>query len=256
MSRDPASTVDSAAPDADTLRATTRILGRALRALAAAGRAHDASVLAAEAWARLRERAPAEAARLTALLHGLDRTEARHGPSVVATEGAPPAPELDVRNDVPARRHERIFETFAGLTPGTSFVLVNDHDPKPLYYQFAAEHADDVEWRPLEEGPDTWRIRIGRRAVAPPALPPRSAVVPIVELESLATLVLEGVRARGATSILVAEPEAVDAWANLERTLRPGQVGRDEPVWLARLLLAVSDVLDAPTPTERPAGLN
>lgn len=240
----------------DTLRAMTRVLGRALQALAAAGRAHDASLLAAQAWAGLRESAPAEAARLTALLHGLVRTEALHQPSAMAPEAASSVPELDVRSDAPARRHERIFETFAGLTPGTSFILVNDHDPKPLYYQFAAEHGDDVEWRPLEEGPDTWRIRIGRRASAPSALPPRSAVVPIVELENLATLVLEGVRTQGTASVLVAEPEAVDAWANLQRTLRPGQVGRDEPVWLARLLLAVSDAVDASATTEGPAGLN
>jgi uncharacterized protein (DUF2249 family) len=73
--------------------------------------------------------------------------------------------ELDVRAEAPARRHQLIFETYGGLGPGSSFVLVNDHDPKPLYYQFAAEHAGQFEWEPLEEGPETWRVRIGRTGV-------------------------------------------------------------------------------------------
>ena len=41
-------------------------------------------------------------------------------------------------------------------------MLVNDHDPKPLYYQFAAEHAGDSTWDYLEEGPEVWRVQIGR----------------------------------------------------------------------------------------------
>ncbi|HET9500546.1 MAG TPA: DUF2249 domain-containing protein [Marmoricola sp.] len=70
--------------------------------------------------------------------------------------------QLDVRAEAPARRHQLIFETWGALLPGESFELVNDHDPKPLYYQFAAEHTDQFEWEPLEQGPETWRIRIGR----------------------------------------------------------------------------------------------
>lgn len=69
---------------------------------------------------------------------------------------------LDVREEVPARRHELIFSTYHQLEPGTAFVLVNDHDPKPLYYQFAAEHPDAFTWEYLEEGPEVWRVRIGR----------------------------------------------------------------------------------------------
>lgn len=39
---------------------------------------------------------------------------------------------LDVRNVVPRERRTLIFDTFAGLKPGQTFVLVNDHDPRPL----------------------------------------------------------------------------------------------------------------------------
>ncbi|HET7388729.1 MAG TPA: DUF2249 domain-containing protein [Nocardioidaceae bacterium] len=72
--------------------------------------------------------------------------------------------ELDVRDQPPARRHELIFETYFSLAPGEEFVLVNDHDPKPLYYQFAAEHAGEFTWQPTEEGPQVWKVRIGRTA--------------------------------------------------------------------------------------------
>jgi uncharacterized protein (DUF2249 family) len=69
---------------------------------------------------------------------------------------------LDVREEPPIRRHALIFETFEALEPGGGFELVNDHDPKPLYYQFAAEHAGAFTWDYLEQGPDVWRVRIGR----------------------------------------------------------------------------------------------
>ena len=72
---------------------------------------------------------------------------------------------LDVRQEIPARRHELIFSTYRYLAPGDGFVLVNDHDPKPLYYQFAAEQANQFEWDYLEQGPHVWRVRIGRPAV-------------------------------------------------------------------------------------------
>lgn len=69
---------------------------------------------------------------------------------------------LDVREEPPARRHTLILDTFHGLPPGTGFELRNDHDPKPLYYQFAAEHPGEFAWEPLEEGPQVWRVRIGK----------------------------------------------------------------------------------------------
>ncbi|MDE2150523.1 MAG: DUF2249 domain-containing protein [Gammaproteobacteria bacterium] len=63
---------------------------------------------------------------------------------------------------IPMERHRRIFETYHKLKPGESFVLVNDHDPKPLYYQFDAEHKGHFSWKYLEQGPSTWRVEIGR----------------------------------------------------------------------------------------------
>jgi uncharacterized protein (DUF2249 family) len=69
---------------------------------------------------------------------------------------------LDVRVIPPREKHPAIFDTFAALGPGESFVLLNDHDPRPLRYQFDAEHKDEFEWQYLEEGPSVWRVRISR----------------------------------------------------------------------------------------------
>ena len=70
--------------------------------------------------------------------------------------------ELDVREVAPRVRHPLIFETFDGLQAGQSFVLVNDHDPKPLYYQFEAERTGEFRWRYLANGPEVWQVRITR----------------------------------------------------------------------------------------------
>ena len=67
---------------------------------------------------------------------------------------------LDVREMPPRVRHPKIFETFDALAPGASFLLVNDHDPKPLFYQFQFERPKTFGWRYLEEGPETWRVEL------------------------------------------------------------------------------------------------
>src|SRR5699024_12859953 len=58
--------------------------------------------------------------------------------------------------------HELSFEHYHALGPGEAFMLVNDHDPQPLYYQFDAEHTDEFTWEYTEEGPTVWQVRIGR----------------------------------------------------------------------------------------------
>ncbi|MDR5709748.1 MAG: DUF2249 domain-containing protein [Armatimonadota bacterium] len=71
---------------------------------------------------------------------------------------------VDVRRLPPPQRHPLIFQTFQALGPGEAFELVNDHDPKPLYYQFAAELPGQFTWQYLEQGPEVWRVRIGKPA--------------------------------------------------------------------------------------------
>lgn len=70
--------------------------------------------------------------------------------------------QIDVRSLIPAQRHAKIFQLVGELAPGGSFVLINDHDPKPLYYQLEAEHPNRFSWTYLEKGPAVWRVEIGK----------------------------------------------------------------------------------------------
>jgi uncharacterized protein (DUF2249 family) len=71
---------------------------------------------------------------------------------------------LDVRFIPPRERHPLIFQNFDLLQPGEGFLLVNDHDPKPLYYQFVHERENQFSWEYLQQGPEIWQVRIGKLA--------------------------------------------------------------------------------------------
>lgn len=71
---------------------------------------------------------------------------------------------VDVRRIAPRDRHPLIFNTFEALARGEGFVLVNDHDPKPLFYQFQAERTGQFTWDYLKQGPNEWRVQIGKAA--------------------------------------------------------------------------------------------
>jgi uncharacterized protein (DUF2249 family) len=156
-------------PGSDLDATVVSLLLQAAKALAGAGQADRACRVAAAAWAALREPRPDLAVKVTAALHGLARhagpAQTKEAGSACGDPGAQTSagdPHLDVRDLRPARRHEAIFAAYKALAPGTGFVLVNDHDPKPLRYQFEAEHAGQFTWNYLEAGPTTWRVRIGR----------------------------------------------------------------------------------------------
>ncbi len=68
--------------------------------------------------------------------------------------------ELNVTDIVPRERHPMIFSTFDGLKSGESFILINDHDPRPLHYQFMHEREGFFTWEYLEQGPETWKVKI------------------------------------------------------------------------------------------------
>jgi len=74
--------------------------------------------------------------------------------------------EIDMRQVLPRDRHPLIFKTFDRLASGDACLLINDHDPKPLFYQFQAERSGQFDWSPQEEGPDRWVIKISRTAQA------------------------------------------------------------------------------------------
>lgn len=75
---------------------------------------------------------------------------------------------IDVRAIPPRDRHTQIFATFRSLGAGESMEIVNDHDPRPLYAQFDAQAPAGFAWTYLEQGPDTWRVRIDKLAATSP----------------------------------------------------------------------------------------
>jgi len=74
---------------------------------------------------------------------------------------------------VPCRvKHAQIFQRWAELPVGGHFVLINDHDPVPLYYQFQALFPEAFEWEYLVDGPTEFQVRITRLRATPFATPP------------------------------------------------------------------------------------
>lgn len=69
---------------------------------------------------------------------------------------------VDVRIVAPADRHALIFGAFSKLQPGEAMLLINDHDPTPLYHQLLAQHGGEFKWSYVESGPEVWRVRIDR----------------------------------------------------------------------------------------------
>lgn len=68
--------------------------------------------------------------------------------------------EFDIRPFPPAERHEMFYKAFADIKPGEAFEFINDHDPKPLYYQMEAESKEPFRWEYLEKGPEVWKVRV------------------------------------------------------------------------------------------------
>ena len=54
------------------------------------------------------------------------------------------------------------WSTFDHLGAGEALLLVNDHDPQPLFYPFQAESKREFTWDYLETGPNVWQVRIGK----------------------------------------------------------------------------------------------
>lgn len=73
---------------------------------------------------------------------------------------------FDVRS-IPCRvKHAQIIQRWQELAVGQHFVLINDHDPVPLYYQFATIFPGEFTWEHLVAGPDVFHVKISRVAPA------------------------------------------------------------------------------------------
>ncbi len=70
---------------------------------------------------------------------------------------------IDVQKIEPRLRHITIFQVFDHLKNGESFIIHNNHDPRPVYYQLQQMHGDIFDWEYLQAGPQWWDIRVTRR---------------------------------------------------------------------------------------------
>lgn len=123
---------------------------------------------------------------------------------------------LDVR-PVPCRqKHALIFQTWETLAVGEYFVLVNDHDPVPLYYQFAGQFPGAFNWEYLLEGPEEFRVRITRIAASLPLASRSAAPRPATGGCGSAEMDLRGLEA----------PEPMLRLLTAIETLSPGAVIR------------------------------
>lgn len=73
---------------------------------------------------------------------------------------------LDVTALEPRLKHPTIFQKYDALEVGEAFIIHNDHDPKPLYYQLIAERGENFEWDYMGEGPEFWLVQITKIAAS------------------------------------------------------------------------------------------
>jgi uncharacterized protein (DUF2249 family) len=67
---------------------------------------------------------------------------------------------MDVRPIPCSIKHGQILKVWRDLPVGDFFVLLNDHDPVPLRYQFQAEFPGAYSWDYVERGPSEFRVKI------------------------------------------------------------------------------------------------
>src|SRR6476620_7600001 len=124
---------------------------------------------------------------------------------------------LDVRR-IPCRaKQAQIFQRWAELPIGGHFVLINDHDPVPLYYQFEALFRGAFKWEYLVDGPTEFHVKITRLAASPfatPPAPPRQPPAP--QAPSVDELDLRGME----------PPEPILRILNMLESVAPGATFR------------------------------
>ncbi|HWC61578.1 MAG TPA: DUF2249 domain-containing protein [Verrucomicrobiae bacterium] len=67
---------------------------------------------------------------------------------------------MDVRPIPCSVKHGLIIKNWLELAVGDHFILLNDHDPVPLYYQFSAQWPGAFTWQHLVKGPEEFRVKI------------------------------------------------------------------------------------------------
>jgi uncharacterized protein (DUF2249 family) len=71
-----------------------------------------------------------------------------------------PALELDMRRVPMLQRQAMIMEAWQELAGGRTLRLINDREPKPLYFLFKATQRGKFEWSYEKQGPEEWVVAI------------------------------------------------------------------------------------------------
>lgn len=67
---------------------------------------------------------------------------------------------LHVPSLEPQKKHPTIFLKFDELAEGETLTIINDHDPKPLYYHLMSERGNIFNWEYIQQGPVEWIVKI------------------------------------------------------------------------------------------------
>lgn len=97
---------------------------------------------------------------------------------------------LDVTQLEPRMKHPTVFKYFDALSAGEAFVIENDHDPKPLYYELLAERGNIFTWEYLEQGPEWFKVKIAKN---PDENTPQKGSIPEKDVKKAALLKEKGV---------------------------------------------------------------
>jgi len=68
-------------------------------------------------------------------------------------------------------KHPLVFQRWYELPIGGQFILINDHDPVPLYHHFCAEFPGAFNWESNQVEPNTFHVTITRLGPPAPAAP-------------------------------------------------------------------------------------
>ena len=102
-----------------------------------------------------------------------------------------PKETIDVTAIEPKFKHPTIFKHFDALNPGESFIIDNDHDPKPLYYELLAERGNIFTWEYLEQGPERFKVLISKN---PSEIKKENGSIPEKDLKKAEFLKEKGVK--------------------------------------------------------------
>jgi uncharacterized protein (DUF2249 family) len=73
---------------------------------------------------------------------------------------------IDIRRLAPAEQQAALLFAFRATGLNDAIEIVDEHDPKPLFYRLKAEMPGGFSWIYAQSGPDVWRVNVQKLARA------------------------------------------------------------------------------------------